>query len=338
MEPSQETTELMTRFLLGQLSDEERKAVEERFLTDDKYFAQLLIMEGSLVDDYVLGRLNGDQLKNAELLFGSSALGKREVKFTRNLVTSLRKAREAKEQGAEQQKKTTFVTDQIVAPKTSPWLQSQASMSLIASGFRGLPTVLSAALGLIVLVLAGGAIYSIYQYQRQSRELIAQQVALERNVQEVREKLNQEIQNSADLNKRLNLEAEKRAQAEEALAQSRNSGSPSITSVVLLPTIFQRSGGAKTVSLNPGTNRLQLLLEIPSNTDFPAYNVRIKTFEGQTIWSRDSVPVSQIKQSKLSLILNSSLLPYNDYRIELLGLPGNGTEQPVADYAFKVRK
>ncbi len=81
----------MTRFLLGQLSDEERKVVEDRFLTDDEYFAQLLVMEDSLVDDYVLGRLTGDQLKNAELLFRSSAIGKREVKFTQNLVASLKK-------------------------------------------------------------------------------------------------------------------------------------------------------------------------------------------------------------------------------------------------------
>lgn len=338
MEPTQETTELMTRFLLGQLSDEERKVVEERFLTDDEYFAQLLIMEDSLVDDYVLGRLSGDQLKNTELLFGSSAAGKREVRFTRDLVASLREAREVKEQGAKPKKKNTLVTNQIVAPRTSPWLQSQASMSLIASGFRSLPTALSATLGLIVLLLAGGAIYSIYVYQRQSRELFAQQAALERNVQEVREKLNREIQNSAELNKKLDVETEKRAQAEEALAQSRNSGSPSITSVVLLPTIFQRSGGGKTITLNAGTNRLQLLLEIPSNANLAAYNLRIKTFEGQTILSRDSIPASQIKGGKLSLILNSSLFPYNDYRIELIGLPGNGTEQLVADYAFKVRE
>lgn len=338
MEPSQETTELMTRFLLGQLSDEERKAVEERFLTDDEYFAQLLVMEDSLVDDYVLGRLNEDQLKNAELLFRSSAVGKREVRFTRSLVASLKEAREAKEQGAKQKKKTALVTNQIVPPKTSPWLPSQSSISLIASSLGGVPKVFSATLGLIVLLLAGTAIYFIYQYQRQNRELLAQHVELERNVQEVRDKLNQEMQNSAEINKRLGLETEKRTQAEEALAQSRNNGSSSITSVVLLPTLFQRSGGAKTVSLNAGTNRLQLLLEIPSDTSYPTYNLHIKTFEGQTIWSRDSIPASQIKQSKLSLILNSSLFPYNDYRIELHGLPDNGAAQLVADYAFKVRK
>ena len=337
-EPSQETAELMTRFLLGQLSDDERKAVEERFLADDEYFAQLLVMEDSLVDDYVLGRLSDDQLKNAELLFRSSAIGKREVKFTQDLVATLRKAREAKEQRANQKTKRALVTDQIVSPKTSSWRQSRASIDLIASGFKSLPKVLTATLGLIVLLLAGASIYFILLYQRQSRELLAQRVALEGNVQEVREKLNQEMQAASDLSKRLDFETEMRTQAEEALAQVHNDGATSIMSVVLPPTNFERSGSAKTVTLKTGSNRLQLLLEIPPNTSYPKYNVVIKNFDGRTIWSRNSIAASQIKQGKLSLILSASLFPYNDYRIELLGVPDNGAAQLVADYAFKVRK
>lgn len=335
--PNPETAELMTRFLLGQLSDEERRAVEERFLTDDEYFEQLLVTEASLVDDYVLGRLSGDQQKNAQLLFQSSAIGKGEVKFTQNVVDSLKKAREAKEQGAQQKTVRPLVANRIVSPKTSSWRQSQASMNLIATGFRSLPRIFSVALGLFFLLLAGATIYFIFQYQRQNRELVAQRLELERNFQDLRDKLNQESQNSAELNKRLDLETEKRTQAEEALARSRNSGSSSIASVVLIPTIFQRSGGAKTVSLNAGTNRIQFLLEIPSDKNYPAYDLQIKTFDGQTVFSRESIPSSQIKQNKLSLILNSSLFPYNDYRIELLGLSDQGTAL-VADYAFKVRK
>lgn len=324
----------MTRFLLGQLSDDERKAVEERFLADDEYFAQLLAIEDSLVDDYVLGRLTADQLKNAELLFGSSAIGKREVTFTQDLVASLRKAREAKEQ----KKKRAQVTNQIASPKTSPWLRSQVSVNLIARGFRSMPGVFSAALGLTLLLLVGASIFLFFQYQRRTRELLAQRVALERNVQETRAKLDQQMRTSAELSKQLDLESEMRTQAEEALAQFRNGGSRSITPIVLLPTTFQRSGGTKTVSFNPGSTRLQLLLEIPSDTTYPNYNVLIKTLDGPTFWSRDSISASQVKQRKLSLILSSSFFPDNDYRIELLGVPDNGAAQLVADYAFKVRK
>jgi hypothetical protein len=336
-EPNQETAELMTRFLLGQLSDEERSDVEQRFLSDDEYFAQLLVMEDSLVDDFVFGRLNEEERKHADLLFRSSAAAKKELKFTEDLVANLKKRREAKD-GGKRKEKAAVVTDEIIPPKTSPWLQSQSSLNLIVAGFKGLPTVFTATAGLIVLLLAGASIYFIIHYRRQTRELLAQRAALQSSEQKTRDRLNEEMQHSSELGKRLNLETEMRTQAEDALAQSRGSEPKSIISVVLVPAIFQRGGGSKTITLNVEQKRLQMLLEVPSDRRYPNYNVMIKTFDGPQIWSRNSIPATQIKQNKLSLTLSSSLFPYNDYRIELYGVPETGASQLVADYAFKVRK
>jgi anti-sigma factor RsiW len=336
-EPNQEIAELMTRFLLGQLSEEERSEVEQRFLSDEEYFAQLLIMEDSLVDDFVSGRLNQEDQKHAERLFRSSAAAKKELKFTENLVANLKQRREAKE-AATRKKKTAVVTRELVGRKTSPWLQWQISLNLIGAGFKGLPAAFTAAAGLIVLLLAGASIYFIVHYQRQTRELLSQRAALELTEQKVREQLSEEMQNSSELRKQLNLEAEKRAQAEETLSQLRNPAPKSIISVVLLPAIFQRAGGSKTVTLNAESKRLQLLLEVPSESRYPSYNVVIKSFDGAQIWSRNSIPATQIKQNKLSLILTSSLFPYNDYRIELHGVTEDGASPLVADYAFKVRQ
>ena len=337
-EPNPETAELMTRFLLGQLSDEERKTVEERFLADDEYFEQLLVMEDSLVNDYVLRRLNEEDRKNADLLFRSSAAARKDVEFTEDLIANLKKRREAKGAAGKQIKKPAVATDEIVAPDTSPWIRSQPSLNLIIAGLKGLPKGFTASAGLIVLILAGASIYLWYQYQRQTRELLAQQAALERSIQETRQKLDQEIQNSSELGKRLDRETEMRTQAEEALAQLRRGETRSIMSVVLLPTLFQRSGGSKVVKLDAEATHLQLLLEVPSERPYPSFNVMIKTFDGQPIWSRDSIPASQVKQNKLTVMLSSSLFPYNDYRIELHGVPETGESQLIADYAFKVRK
>ncbi len=338
VEPSQETEELITRFLSGQLSEEERIAVEERFLADDDYFAQLLVMEDSLVDDYVLGRLTDEERKNADLLFQSSLVEKRELKFTEDLVTSLRRAREAKEERQRRRRKRTLDDGEIVVPRTSPWLQSQVSLNLIARGLRGLPKALSATAGLILLILVGGSIYVVFHYWRQSRELLAQRATLERNVQEVHEQLSREIQDSSELGKKLDLENRMRTQAEEALALSRTRQATSVASVVLLPTIFERGGGSKIVSLNANATLLRLVLEVPATPPSRTYNVLIETFDRRVVWSRNSIPASQIKQNKLSFVLSSSLFPYDDYRIELLGVSESGDSRLVADYAFKVRK
>ena len=337
VEPSQETTELMTRFLLDQLSEEERKVVEERFLVDDEYFAQLLVVEDSLVDDYVFDRLAEEDRKNAELLFQSSSVAKREVKFTADLIASLRKAREAKA-SAKQKSKRAVVTNEIVAPKTSGWLRSQSSLNLLAAGFRGLPKVVAATAALVALSIVTASIYFVIQYQRQKRELLAQQATLERSVQVARQQLDTEMRNAAELQKRLEFEAEMRAQAEQMLAQSQNPEPRSLLSVVLLPNPFERGASAKTVILSANTNRLQFLLAVPASPRYPSYNVAIKTFGGRKVWARESIPTAQVKQNKLSLIVSSSLLPYDDYRIELQGISADGASQLVADYSFKVRK
>lgn len=336
-ESSQENAELMTRFLLDQLSEEERKAVEARFLADDEYFAQLLVLEDSLIDDYLLGRLTDDERKRAKLLFESSAAEKREVKFTKDLIASLKNAR-ATGRSANPGQKRSPVTNEIGTPRTSPWLQSQTSLNLIATGLRGLPTAFSATMGLFVLLFFGVSIYLIFQYRQQTRELMAQQAALENRLQEARQKLDTEIRNAAELGKQLDSETEKRTQAEEALAQSRNPEPRSVASVVLLPTFFERGAGSKTITLTPNTSRLQLLLDVPSDARYANYHVLIKTFDGRQIWTRDSIPAAQIKQNKLSLFLSSSLFPYDDYRIELHGLSENAPPKLVADYAFNVRK
>src|SRR6266404_5799744 len=91
--PDQKTAELMTRFLLGELSEEERPAMEERFLSDNQFFDHLLVMEDSLIDAYLLGRLSDDRRQRAELLLQSSSAQRREVEFTRELISFLSEAR-----------------------------------------------------------------------------------------------------------------------------------------------------------------------------------------------------------------------------------------------------
>src|SRR5258707_15656793 len=91
--PDQKTVELMTRFLLGELSEEERPAVEERILSDNEFFDQLLVVEDSVIDAYLLGRLSDDRHQRAEVLFRSSSTERPEVELTRDLIAFLRKAR-----------------------------------------------------------------------------------------------------------------------------------------------------------------------------------------------------------------------------------------------------
>ncbi|HEX8087563.1 MAG TPA: hypothetical protein VF762_01845 [Blastocatellia bacterium] len=61
----------MKRYLLGELSEQERDQVIDRLMTDSDYFDELLIQEDDLIDEYIYGRLSRaeeDRFKNFFLL------------------------------------------------------------------------------------------------------------------------------------------------------------------------------------------------------------------------------------------------------------------------------
>ena len=49
--------DVLVRYLLGQLSEEEQEQIEEQYIGDGDFLDQLLVVEDDLIDDYVTGSL-----------------------------------------------------------------------------------------------------------------------------------------------------------------------------------------------------------------------------------------------------------------------------------------
>jgi hypothetical protein len=303
------TDELITRFLLDELSPEERTKIEERFLTDNEFFEQLLSAEESLIDRYIGGRLDTDQQERARKLFQSSPARRDDMEFTKELVSSLRQARAG----------TSHIA-KYGPPLTSPgWTN--------VSRF-----------GLVILLVVGFAAVAgaIYLYS-QKRKLESELLALERTNQESRDRLAEEARSRAESERQLAIERENRLKAEELLAQSQPYRAESF-SVLLAPTSLERGGNGRLVTLKPQTQRVQFQLELDKSWHYSQYQLVITTFDGHVVRSENAIDARQIKQGRVVVTLSSSLLKYNDYRIELKGRLDNGTFVHVADYVFKVRK
>src|ERR1041385_4773553 len=84
--------DLATRFLMGELSESERLDVEERFLNDNEFFEEILAAEDALVDQHVLGLLSAEESTRAQFLLESGREQRRNVEFTRELITLLRQS------------------------------------------------------------------------------------------------------------------------------------------------------------------------------------------------------------------------------------------------------
>lgn len=84
---------LLIRYLLGESTEDERTQIEQRFLSDNDYFEQLLALEEMLVDQYARGNLSTAQQKS----FKRSSISerKRNVEDTKQLLADLRARKRA---------------------------------------------------------------------------------------------------------------------------------------------------------------------------------------------------------------------------------------------------
>jgi hypothetical protein len=58
MKEADEEEKMLRRYLLGELDEDERERVEERFITDGDFKERALMTEGELVDEYLAGELS----------------------------------------------------------------------------------------------------------------------------------------------------------------------------------------------------------------------------------------------------------------------------------------
>ena len=77
----------LTRYLLGELTEEEQEKIEERAFRDRRYLLEIEALECDLIDDYVRGALSEGQRRQFEERFLASAERRRKLQFARALKT-----------------------------------------------------------------------------------------------------------------------------------------------------------------------------------------------------------------------------------------------------------
>src|SRR6266567_3169579 len=80
-----EDRDRVRRHLLGQLDDRQREELDQKLLTDEEMFEELLIAEDELVDEYLTQRLSPDEVAKFEQHFLSTTERHEKLKFGRAL-------------------------------------------------------------------------------------------------------------------------------------------------------------------------------------------------------------------------------------------------------------
>jgi len=75
--------EVVRRYMLGQASDEESSALEERLMSDKAFYEELSVVEDELIDDFLAGALTADEREPFDNYFLASPERRRKLEFSR---------------------------------------------------------------------------------------------------------------------------------------------------------------------------------------------------------------------------------------------------------------
>lgn len=153
---------LLRQYLLGEIGQEERRALEESLMTDTEAYDEILLAERELIDDYLDGALTPREKEQFETDFLCTPERLQNLRFAETLKRYVNDAANAVP--LNQSLESSPESLSLESPRQSFW-----------SGFR-LPSVLAqsprprlalvAALSLVVLALAALPLYRMWQNSR----------------------------------------------------------------------------------------------------------------------------------------------------------------------------
>lgn len=291
-------SQILTRYLLGTLPDDEAEKLDELAVTDDEVAWRLAETENDLVDAYARGELSGEDLDRFKIHYLSSERRREKVMFAETLRDRIEKGRAAS----------------LEQPLTIP----------VAAARRSLPPWALAAAALLLLAPAGYLFLANGRLQEELSTAQSERAALLRRAEGL-EKQNAEQRAAL-------AEAGKQPPGGVAgamLEQLR------IVSLILTP---QRRGLGKvpTLSITPETDVVALQLQLESD-EFPQYEVAVKSAaDNRVLWRSGKLESVAANGGKIvAASVPASLLSTGHFSVDLTGTTWKGRPELLASYAFR---
>lgn len=297
--------ELLARYLLGEISAEDRQRLEKECLADDEVWENLTAVENDLIDSYVRGELSEEQRRQFEQHFLDSPEKQERLEMAKLLMDG----------GIRQSIKTAPMQEQ---QRHASW--SGTPMELLWRRHR----VLNVALGAVALAVFVAATVLILQ----NRHLRTELAQLQSDQFSLRNEIDQLQQQISSLSN----------------TQERNTGTdqrePETVAALLTPRVPRGTGGQNSTGILriPATASSVVLTLQMERDPYRQYEVLIETPEGNRVSYSQRLKSEAGKSGgrTLSVHLPAQLLKKGDYIVTLSGQkPGDGTEV-VDSYSLSV--
>lgn len=304
-EPADEA--LLLKYLLGDLSEQEQVAIEDRAFADPGYLGTLEGVEADLIDAYVRGELSQADRRQFERRFFTSPQRRNKVEFARALAIV-----------AAESKPVSF----RLPERQSVW---QALRSLFQASH---PTLRFAVGAAAIMVIAGSSWLAIQNVSMRSRMSGLEAQSREMQVRE--QTLRQQL--SAEQARAANLAAQSQKPPDEAPQPTL------LASLVFVPGLSRAGGSVQQLVLKPIAQLAHIEIQLEPRDDFPRFHAELRTRAGEDVLMRSNLPRLR-EQSGYSVQFDvpANALSPGEYELALKGL-ANGQATDIGYYYFRVVK
>jgi hypothetical protein len=307
----------MKQYLLGELTESEQQELEQRLMTNDEYFEQLLIAEDELVDEYLQGTLSPREQEKFNDHFLCTPERREKLRFSRSLQR--------------------YVSANAERPRTA-----RAWLSFF--DFLRAPYLIkgwSMATALLLLVLGGSWLSIRTQLLQQALEQARKEPSVPTAAQpEAQRQLAQLRERNDQLARELQEQQSQDAELKQELAALKTSpaarSTSSMVALALIPGVLRGMDGMKKVVIPTGANWVRVELgQVPG--DYKTYRGVLQKDNGEEISSQTTPRIKRENGvEEVVLMVPSELLPRGDYVLKLSGMTASGSFEAVSTYQFRV--
>jgi anti-sigma-K factor RskA len=298
---------LIRRYFLGDLPQEERARIEDRYLADADVFEGMLATENDLIDAYVRGELSEGERQKFEAAYFTSPERRQKVEFARSLSQVSTLARQS-------------VQVQGISPRKGVW----AAFSVQ----RAIPQW---ALAAAVVVIVMSATWLMVENQRLRNGL---QQAQAGQAELLREE-DAQRQQIAELERNPKDQVQENRQGSEVARLEPLSG-PDVTLSLTPGTARDTGEPQKTLVLSPAASRVRLQLVLDSD-EYKTYEAVLLTAEGKEVARGKALRSRSIDgNAAIAWRLPAHSIHAGDYIVQLAGQLATGSQEDLQPYTFRV--
>lgn len=308
----------LTRYLLGELSEEERIEVEDRYLSDGEFFDELAVAEDELIDDFVRAKLSRNERKLFEQNFLSSESRRQRVKSARALMK--------------------FADTHAAAARPSFWQRLRSVFSL-DSPAMGLALVT----GFMVLIVGGPlVVIQMSKLRSDLKGLQSEQLAQNHRTEEFKQALAQQKQQNEALNESLDRERAERGQLEQEVARLREQ-QQQVAPVTLVLGFgeIERSKGSSTEATRLNVPRsaetIKLQLDLLKN-EYENYLVVVEDAQQREIWRGLLQSTKVAKGRAVVLRMPARIFTTGQYKLTLSGTKNYKGYEVISEFNVDVTR